>query len=75
MGTMSMLCRSGDEAVTWDKNDPESVAHARQKFLEFLAARKGMAFKLDPTGSKGEKMTDFDPDAERIVLMPLIVGG
>lgn len=75
VGTMSILSTAGDEKVTWDKNDPESIRVARQKFLEYLGERKGMAFKVDANGGKGEKMTDFDPSAENILLMPMIVGG
>jgi len=75
MGTMSILSQKGDETVRWDKDDPASVENARKKFLEFLAERKGMAIRMNEDGQKGDKMTDFDPDAERVVLMPLVVGG
>ena len=75
MGELSILSHLGDEKVTWDKDDPESVAEARKKFLEFLGERKGMAVRMNPDGQKGDMITDFDPDAERILLMPMIVGG
>ena len=75
MGEIIILSQSGDEKVAWDKEDPESVKVARKKFLEFLAERKGMAIRLGPDGQKGEMITDFDPDAERLLLMPMIVGG
>lgn len=75
MGTMHMMSNKGDEEVTWDKDDPESVMAARKKFLEFLAERKGYAARMGPGGTKGEMITDFDPEAERLVLMPMIVGG
>jgi len=69
------MSHKGDEEVSWDKDDPESVEKARQKFLEFLAERKGYAALMGPDGQKGKLVTDFDPEAERIVLMPMIVGG
>lgn len=75
MGTMNILSMEGDESVTWDKDDPESVEKARRKFLEFLGERKGMAIRMNKDGEKGDKMTDFDPEAERVILMPLIAGG
>ena len=75
MGTMHKMSHKGDEEVSWDKDDPESVKEARQKFLEFLSERKGYAVRMEPDGQKGKLITDFDPDAERIVLMPMVMGG
>lgn len=75
MGTMHMMSHKGDEEVSWEKDDPEAVEKARQKFLAFLGERKGYAARMNPDGQSGKLITDFDPNAESIVLMPMIVGG
>jgi GH25 family lysozyme M1 (1,4-beta-N-acetylmuramidase) len=66
---------AGDLRVEWDKNDPVQVAAAEEAFRK--ATKKGnmIFYKTKRDGLKGERITEFDASAERIVGMPMVVGG
>jgi hypothetical protein len=76
-GTMHEMNHAGDHEVTWDANDPISVAAARQTFEEMTKGRKYLAYKVTGEGEDVDrvKMKDFDPRARRIVLVKQNVGG
>jgi hypothetical protein len=65
---------SGDTQIRWDKNNLVEVELARKNFDEHKAKRY-LAYRLDSSGRKGELLRNFDPDAERIVMSPQLVGG
>jgi len=72
---MAQLDRSGDLKVIWDKNNPDEVAAARAQFIELTTKKRFLAYKvLDKAGEKGEVIKEFDPNAERIILAPQMVG-
>lgn len=74
MGTLSVLDTTGDTRLMWDKNNPDEVAHARQRFEE-LKALKYLAYRVNKKGDQGEVIHKFDPEAERIILHAQNVGG
>lgn len=74
MGTMNVLGRSGDTEVKWDRDNSRDVRTAREAFEKGVA--EGMTpFRMRRDGAKAERMEEFDPLAERIVLVPRISGG
>lgn len=71
---LSVLDGSGDTRLRWNPKDKDEVQAARDKFDEFR--KKGYAaFRVNATGTKGEQIDKFDPRAERVILMPPMVGG
>lgn len=73
-GTLSVLDHTGDTRIEWDSEDPASVEIARASFN--VARRKGhFAYRLTSGDRRGEQIREFDPEAERIVLSPQLVGG
>ena len=65
---------TGDTKTIWDKNVPEEVDNARTQFESFI--KKGYwAFKTNAAGEKAERVTTFDPQAERIIFAKQLVGG
>jgi hypothetical protein len=74
-GIMHELCSRGDVPVMWDRNEPDEVAVARKTFQE--AKKKGMiAYRAEgKDGHRGEVIRDFDPAAERIILVRQHQGG
>jgi hypothetical protein len=58
--------------VTWDIENRREVAHAEEKFREYLADG-WMAFSEESRGRL--QIFKFDPKLERIVLMPPLGGG
>lgn len=71
----------GDATITWDSRSTSEVEAARDMFSS-LRGRGHLAYKAgDGTPgsgrdySKGDQITEFDPRAERIVMVAPIQGG
>jgi len=75
MNIMHVLDRAGDTQITWDHTRPEEVGAARATFNRLKQDNRYLAYKVNPGGNKGEVITEFDPDAEKIILAPPMVGG
>jgi len=59
--------------ISWNKEKPEEVALAKQKFEEYL--RQGwFAFKFS-SDNKKTLVLAFDPALEKILLIPASEGG
>ena len=58
--------------VSWKPNNPQEVAEAEKRFLEYLADG-WMAFSEDPQERK--QIFNFNPKLELILLMPPLGGG
>lgn len=74
MAELSVLDVTGDTRLMWDRNNPEEVARAKQRFDE-MKAKRYLAYKVTKKGDQGEVLKDFDPAAERIILTPPMRGG
>jgi len=72
--TMAILCDQGDTKTIWDKNNTVEVENARRTFNE-LKAKNYVAYRVVDKADKGEIMKEFDPNAERMIMAPMIVGG
>ena len=73
MGELATMDRTGDTKSQWDRNKPAEVAAARATF-DTLRGKGYAAFRLNGD-SRGEQLLDFDPNAERIILVPAFQGG
>ena len=73
MSELRILGKVGDTKISWDSRNEIEVAAAKETFEKRLREHWS-AFK-DKHGLKGEKIKIFDPEAERIVLVPPISGG
>ncbi|MCW4039021.1 MAG: hypothetical protein NWF13_09845 [Candidatus Bathyarchaeota archaeon] len=58
--------------VTWDIGNRREVTYAQKKFCEYLADG-WMAFSEEPKGRR--QIFTFNPQLERIVLIPPLGGG
>lgn len=58
--------------VSWDVDNGEEVAIAEKKFQRYLA-EGWLAYSDEPTGKR--QIFKFDPNLERIVLLPPLGGG
>lgn len=74
MGELAVLDRTGDTRLQWSKHNPEKVTAAENRFKE-LKAKGYAAFKVNKDGDKGIQIDDFDPSAERLIMIPQIIGG
>jgi hypothetical protein len=72
---MHTLDRTGDQRVIWDSDQEEEVAAARETFKRLTKAGY-LAYRAEgKKGEKGEQIREFDPDAERIILVRPHQGG
>ena len=81
MGMLRVMSRRGDDRVTWDgqkvqAGDPDATAAVREAERIFAQERaKGAtAFRVEP-GRPTQRIGQFDPTAEQIVMVPRVVGG
>lgn len=76
MGAMAVMGKEGDTKYIWDRTKPDEVEVARSTFNTFVKTKKYLAFKVNAKGDKtGEQVKEFDPDEERYIFVPPMVGG
>jgi hypothetical protein len=68
------LNRTGDTKLIWDPDKAAEVDAARAMF-DSLKKKNYLAYRVDRKGEKGEVIKEFDPNAEKIILAPQMVGG
>jgi len=74
MGKMNRLGPQGDTKVVWDSENKDEVALAKKQFDEAMD-KDFTAYRVKKGGKNSMKMTEFDPDAEQIILVPVVEGG
>jgi hypothetical protein len=72
---MSVLDRTGDTKIIFDPDSPDEVATARETWNSLVVKKKYLAFAVKKNGDKGERITEFDPQAGKIILVPPMAGG
>jgi hypothetical protein len=74
MGTMRVIDSTGDTKIIWDATKEAEVENARRTFND-LRKKKYNAYAVKKDGEKGSVVTEFDPDAEKIIMAPPMAGG
>lgn len=72
--SMAIMGKEGDTKIMWSADRPEEVENARNSFNS-LREKRYLAFRVNEKGDKGEQMKEFDPKAEKIILVPPMAGG
>lgn len=76
MSTMAIMGRKGDTKVIWSKDNAEEVQAARNTFNDLVRGKGFAAYSVKAkTGEKHERIREFDPNAESIIIVPPMVGG
>lgn len=71
----------GDIRLMWDKDNRDEIAVARTAFDEAMAQRgpRGQrlntAYRVLRNGEPGDIVTEFDPNAEKLIVAPQMSGG
>lgn len=73
MSELRILGKGGDVKMSWNSENEKEVTAAREMFEKKI--KEGWTAFKEKLGIKGEKTKIFDPDAEKIVLVPPITGG
>ncbi len=72
---IAIMGKDGDVKKLWDSTKPDEVADAKRSFDD-LRKKGYLAFRVTgKEGEKGEQMREFDPDAERMIMVPQMRGG
>lgn len=66
---MKILDDTGDTKITWTKENGPQAKKAKERF-EDLLKKEYTAFSVDSKGNKKQKITEFDVDAEEIIMVP-----
>lgn len=74
MGEMRTLNESGDTKVIWDPSNDDEVDAAKSQF-NALKKKGFTAYSVKKGGEKNKAITEFDPEAGMIIMVPKIVGG
>jgi hypothetical protein len=81
MSVLRVLSRSGDDRYGWDRSavaigDEEAVAAVKEaeRIFQEQRARGATAVRVTP-GKPAERIEQFDPEADEIVLVPRVIGG
>ena len=81
MSILRVLNGRGDTSIQWDRdrlaaNDPEAVAAVAEAERIFARARASgaLAFRVRP-GVPAERIEEFDPSAQEVLVIPAMVGG
>jgi hypothetical protein len=75
MGSMAVMGRSGDTKVIWSADNEDEVANARRTFDDLVTKRGFAAFAVGARGNKTDRVREFDPTAEKIIIVPPMQGG
>lgn len=75
MGQLAVMGRQGDTKIIWDPENEDEVANARRTFNELVTDRRFKAFRVRERGAKGEAIDEFDPAAEKLIIVPPMAGG
>jgi hypothetical protein len=71
---MRIIDQTGDTKLIWDSQNKDEVENARETFNR-LRGKGHIAYSVKKNGNQGKVITEFDPDAEKIILTPRMVGG
>ena len=74
MSELAVMDRTGDTRIEWDAERPGEVEAARELF-DKMKNKGYLAYTLDRSGTRGDVIRRFDPNAERIIMSPQTVGG
>jgi metallophosphoesterase superfamily enzyme len=73
-GVIVVLDSTGDTKHIWDRNSTVEVEEARALF-DRMKAKGLQAWSVTRKGDKDQRITEFDPSAEKIIFAPALVGG
>jgi hypothetical protein len=71
---MVKLDETGDTRIIWDPENEVETASAERTFDE-LKKKGYQAFSVKRNGDKDKVIRTFDPEAEKLILAPALVGG
>lgn len=74
MAKLQILDRNGHTELAYEPDETATVDQARQEFMKKLE-QGYLAYTVGPDGKADTAIREFDPQAQRIVMTPQLVGG
>lgn len=71
---LAIMDKTGDTKIIWDPRNEVEVEVARETFKK-LKNKGYLIYSVAKGGEKGAAMNTFDPNAEKLIAVPNIVGG
>ena len=75
MGLIEQMGDNGDTKSIWNRSNPAEVGAARVTYDDLTEKGYRAYHVTGRDGDKGEPMGSFDPDCERMILVPPMQGG
>lgn len=73
-GEIAVMGKEGDVKTIWNPQNTDETENARRTFDEFRA-KSYIAFRVNASGNQGEQITEFDPNAGKMIMVPPMAGG
>jgi hypothetical protein len=73
MGTICVLNQNGHSQVEW--KDEETIKSAQELFEKLVKNGWRGVQTFPGTDKLGQTLKEFDPTAEHIVMIPVLIGG
>lgn len=74
MGYMEIMDQTGHTRHIWDAGN-EAEVEAAQALYTSLVGRGYRAFHVKEDGKEGQRMEAFDPNAQKMIMLPQLRGG
>ena len=74
MSELRVMGRPGDTKMTWDRTNAHEVENAERTFDD-LTDQGFTAFAVTAGGERGERIREFDKNAQSIIMVPRMQGG
>jgi hypothetical protein len=81
MAKLRILSARGDSVVVWDPKradtgdaEAKAAVEEAERIFEEQRARGATAFRVHPD-KPAERIDDFDPEANEIIMVPRVAGG
>jgi hypothetical protein len=71
---MVVLDQTGDTRHYWDRGNEVEVKEMKKLFKR-MTDKGYQAWSVSRKGDQDRKITEFDPEAEKIIFSPALVGG
>lgn len=71
---LAVMDSTGDTKTIWDPRNEVEVDVARETFKK-LQSKGYLIYRVGANGEKSAAMHKFDPEAEKMIAVPAVVGG
>ena len=75
MGELAVMGQRGDTKVMWNPRDEDETKAAKKTWDDLVGKKRFLGFRVKRDGKQGEQVTEFDPNAAKLIIVPPMAGG